>query len=449
MASDTKSWQEVELGQVVKIKHGWPFKSKSFCESSFGKPIVVAVGNFRYTGGFRFDSTNVKHYLGEYPAEYELRPGDILLVMTCQTSGGEILGVPARVPFDGKLYLHNQRLGKVVANDRKVVDDGFLYYVFIWPEFNQELYRTSSGSKILHTSPGRIEAFRLSLPPLREQQNIARILGALDDKIELNREMNGTLEAMARALFKSWFVDFDPVTARASGRVPALIAPSTADLFPNTFTDSELGPIPQGWEVGKVDDFVEGLYDGPHATPKKSDEGAIFLGIKNLTGSQIDLSEIRHIAEEDWPRWTRRISPQEGDIVLTYEATIGFFAMIPPDTRCCLGRRLALVRPTKHREYLFHWFVSQPFQDLIEARTIHGSTVSRTSLTDFPTYPVLVPSRELRDAFCRFVKPVWSRIHSNQAESRDLAATRDALLPELLSGRIRLRDAERMVEEVV
>src|SRR5713226_4200886 len=125
------NWPEVRLGNLVSIKHGWPFKSELFSEESSGGPIVVNIGNFRYTGGFRFEETQIKEYRGEYPQEYELSPGDILLVMTCQTSGGEILGIPARVPNDGRTYLHNQRLGKVVVKRPDLVDSEFLYWLFL------------------------------------------------------------------------------------------------------------------------------------------------------------------------------------------------------------------------------------------------------------------------------------------------------------------------------
>jgi type I restriction enzyme S subunit len=135
------SWTLCRLGEMVEIKHGWPFKSELFSEDLTGLPIVVGVGNFRYTGGFRFGETSVKEYRGDYPKEYELAADDILLVMTCQTAGGEILGIPARVPDDGRVYLHNQRLGKVAVRDPARVDPDFLYWLFHSRDFNRELER--------------------------------------------------------------------------------------------------------------------------------------------------------------------------------------------------------------------------------------------------------------------------------------------------------------------
>ena len=241
MASE--DWEPVTLGDLVDIKHGWPFKSEYFSDTLTGKPIIVSIGNFQYTGGFRFESTENSEYRDEYPREYELNPGDILLVMTCQTAGGEILGVPGRIPNDGRVYLHNQRMGKVVLKKPDIASLDYLYWVFLWKEFNQELVASSTGTKIVHTAPSRIEAFAFSLPPLKEQQAIAHILSVLNQRIELDRQTNHTLEAMAQATFKSWFVDFDPVASKVDGRKPYGMNDETAALFPAFYEESDLGPI--------------------------------------------------------------------------------------------------------------------------------------------------------------------------------------------------------------
>ena len=161
-----EGWHQISLGDIVEIKHGWPYKSKFFSEEPTGQPIVVNIGNFQYTGGFRFGSSTIREYRADYPKEFELAPGDILLVMTCQTPGGEILGVPGRIPDDGRKYLHNQRMGKVIVKRPDLACTAYLYWLFLWREFNRELFASSSGTKILHTAPTRIEAFRFSLPPM-------------------------------------------------------------------------------------------------------------------------------------------------------------------------------------------------------------------------------------------------------------------------------------------
>lgn len=252
-----RAFVETCLGTLVRIEHGWPFESARFSEQLTGRPIVVAVGNFQYTGGFRFASTTLKEYTGEYPREFELKPGDILLVMTCQTPGGEILGIPARIPDDGRLYLHNQRLGKVVLKRPDLADLDFLYYVFLSRDFNDELVASSTGTKIVHTAPSRIEAFRFRLPPLDVQRSIASLLKALDQKIDSNRTVNVAVETLAAAVFKSWFIDFDPVMAKRDCRTPVGVPAEALDLFPSHFEESELGPIPRGWRVVPLSELAE------------------------------------------------------------------------------------------------------------------------------------------------------------------------------------------------
>jgi len=286
-------------------------------------------------------------------------------------------------------------------------------------------------------------------PPVSEQRAIASVLGTLDDKIEQNRRTSAALERLARAIFRAWFVDFEPVKAKAAGAKSFAGMPeATFDLLPDGLVSSELGLIPRGWRSVAVSDLVVGIYDGPHATPPESSDGPVFLGIKNLTGTRIDLTEIRRMSETDWPRWTKRVVPRAEDIVFTYEATIGYFALIPPGLRCCLGRRMALMRPNDEASarYLFHYAVSDRFQRLLAERTVHGSTVNRTSLTEFPNYPVLTPPPPVIEAFDTIASPIWAAIHAGEAESAKLAEVRDYLLPRLLSGRVRVREAVQQAE---
>jgi len=201
----TAGWTPIRLGDVVHIKHGFAFSGMGE-NADKSLPIVVAIGNFDYAGGFRFDSTAVKRFRGDYPREFELLPGDVLLAMTCQTADGEILGVPGTIPDDGRLYLHNQRLGKVEILEPDRVHLPYIFQLARWSVFNRHLFVTASGSKILHTSPGRIEDFEFELPPLAEQEAIALTLGALDAKVESNRRAIAVLDDLAAQLFKRDFL---------------------------------------------------------------------------------------------------------------------------------------------------------------------------------------------------------------------------------------------------
>jgi len=440
MAPD--GWSRTRLGDLAEIKHGWPFKSEFFNPDLTGHPIVVSIGNFTYTGGFRFESTTTKEYRSSYPKSFELSPGDILLVMTCQTVGGEILGIPAKVPDDGRLYLHNQRLGKVSIKDSKKVSADYLYWVFLWREFNRELVRTATGSKILHTAPARIEAFTLDLPPVREQAAIAQVLGTLDDKIELNRRMNETLESIARELFKSWFVDFDPIRAKAESRETGL-PEHLFDLFPDSFEDSELGMIPKGWRIQHFSDI--------------SNLNAQTLGREDFLEAidYIEISEVMRGNIGTITRYERGSEPsrarrrlRHGDTVLsTVRPDRGayFLCLEPPETLIASTGFVVLSPRQDHWAFLYLALT----QDSV------GKELGR--LADGGTYPairpetvggllVVEPTDALLNAFELSARPLLIRMEENRHQMKTLAALRDTLLPKLVSGELRIKDAERILE---
>lgn len=152
------------------------------------------------------------------------------------------------------------------------------------------------------------------------------------------------------------------------------------------------------WRLVRLGDIAE-IYDGPHATPRKTDSGPVFLGISSLCRGQIDLSEVEHLSEDDFVTWTRRITPRHGDVVFSYETRLGEAAAIPTGLRCCLGRRMGLLRAKPARvdsRFLLYAYLGPQFQETIRARTVRGSTVDRISLNEMPDFPVLVPS-SLRD----------------------------------------------------
>lgn len=365
------------------------------------------------------------------------KPGDV--VFSYETKLGEAAIIP-----EGLRCCLGRRMG-LMRPDPNKLDSRFLLYYYLGPEFQDVIReRTIRGSTVERIALIEFPRFPLRIPPLHQQRAIARALGALDDKIELNRRMNATLEAMARALFQSWFVDFDPVRAKLAGHEPVGMDQATAALFPEQFEESALGHAPKGWHIKRVSDVVEEVFDGPHATPPDAEAGPVFLGIKNLTGSGLDLSDVRHISDSDWPRWTKRVTPRPLDIVFSYEATLGFFALIPPGLRCCLGRRLALIRPKAregHPHFWLHQFIGPDFQRYLMKHSVQGATVDRIPLIHFPNYLVLAPPLPLTQAFESRVAPLWATIHANAEQSGILATLRDTLLPKLLGGELSVAEA--------
>jgi type I restriction enzyme S subunit len=425
---------------LVAIKHGWPFKSAHFSKELTGRPIVIGIGNFRYTGGFRFDSTDLKEYRGDYPREFELAPGDILLVMTCQTAGGEILGLPARVPSDGCTYLHNQRMGKVVFKRRDLLDSGFLYWLFLWRDFNQELVASASGTKILHTAPTRIEAFQFGLPPLDEQRAMSSLLGGFVDKIDLNRRMNRTLDALVHLLFRSWFVDFDPGVAKMDGRKPPSVPPDLAAAFSGAFVETELGPIPREWSLGAVADLAR-YVNGKNFTRGAGGSGRMVVRIAELNsgpGASTIYSDVS-AAHENMVR--------AGDLLFSWSGSLGVYRWFGDE---------ALVNQHIFKvicEGFPQWFVHQHLLDALPffqgVAADKATTMGHIKRDHLRRVPVPLPSRDVLEAAGRVIEPLYQRILRNERESLTLVSMRDALLPKLMSGEIRLRQIHTLAEQAV
>ena len=222
--------------------------------------------------------------------------------------------------------------------------------------FTDHILSVQTGTTIPHISAKQILDFKFRLPPIEEQQRIANILGALDDEIELNRRMNEALEAMARALFKSWFADFDPVRAKGEGGDVGLPA-SLADLFPDSFVDSELGGIPTGWEVRAAWQCLALLKDGGHNPPKRVPRASGSLPVDCIRHFSVDFAKCTYVSQEDYQAMHRKWSVQAGDVLLTIVGTVGNVALVAENdlpfslqrrSRFC-GQREALLARQRER----------------------------------------------------------------------------------------------------
>jgi type I restriction enzyme S subunit len=278
------------------------------------------------------------------------------------------------------------------------------------------------------------------LPPPSQQQAIAHILGTLDDKIELNRKTNETLEAMAKTLFKSWFVDFDPVRAKAEGRTTGLPA-EISDLFPDSFEDSDLGEIPKGWEVGSLDQI--GINPRETAKPEDMDSSDRYIGLEHMPRGSICLGESGQAEELE----SNKNRFRKGDLL---------FGKLRPyfkKTGCSqfdgvCSTDIVVVR--KKGEYgvgfICCFLASDPFIDFTVAAS-SGTRMPRTSWKDMCEFPFAIPSKLLLCEFDKQFSHVINKITGNCIHSAYLAVLRDALLPKLISGELRIPDAEKMLEE--
>jgi type I restriction enzyme S subunit len=314
------------------------------------------------------------------------------------------------------------------------IDYRFLKYVLLAEQ--AAFMRFASGTTHQTIYFPEVKAFHVCLPPLDEQRAIAHVLGTLDDKIELNRRMNETLEAMARALFKSWFVDFDPVCAKAEGRDPGL-PKRLADLFPARLVDSELGEIPEGWEVGSIADFAS---LNPETWSKNTRPDLInYVDLSNTKWGGIET--ITPYTQQDAPSRAQRVLCQRDTIVGTVRPGNGSYAFIAEDGLTG-STGFAVLRP-RRIEYAEFVYLAATATENIEALA---------HLADGGAYPavrpevvaatrVVRPDDRVLDHFARAARPLLAKMAQNERESRTLAALRDTLLPKLVSGELRVKDA--------
>ncbi len=436
-----REWCDVTLGDLIDIRHGFAFKGKFIHDETQGD-VLLTPGNFAIGGGFKRD--RFKYYDGPVEEEYVLQEGDLLVTMTDLSKQSDTLGYPAVVPActNGRRYLHNQRLGKVVLRESGELHIGFLYYLMCSAEYRHEVLASATGTTVKHTSPDRVRQFRFSLPSLPEQCAIAHVLGTLDDKIELNRRMNETLEEMARVLFKSWFVDFDPVCAKIEGRwrrgesLPGL--PSEHyDLFPDRLVPSELGEIPEGWEVKALGEVVEVVGGTTPSTkvPEYWDGGThCWATPKDLSNLSVPvlLNTERKITDAGLDRIGSGLLPK-GTVLLSSRAPIGYLAI--SEVPVAINQGFIAIPPREVIPNLFLLRWCSYFHEQI-INYANGSTFLEISKRDFRLIPMTMPGETVINAFDRNTRPLYERIVSNERTSRALAAQRDALLPKLVSGEV-------------
>jgi len=340
----------------------------------------------------------------------------------------------------GKPMATSQDFVNWVCSD--AIDHHYLKYVLLGE--HETFLQFASGTTHQTIYFPEVKAFHVCLPPIEEQRTIVHILGTLDDKIELNRRMNETLEAMARALFKSWFVDFDPVRAKAAGRDPGLPKP-LADLFPDSFEDSELGEIPKGWGVGSLADFAS---LNPESWSKKTRPEVInYVDLSNTKWGCIE-SVTRH-TQGDAPSRAQRVLRPGDTIVGTVRPGNGSYAFISSDGLTG-STGFAVMRP-RRPEYAQFVYLGATAPETIE-------TLSH--LADGGAYPavrpevviatqVIRPSDKLLARFSMLCAPLLEKIVRNERESCTLAALRDTLLPKLISGELRVANAVHSLREAV
>jgi type I restriction enzyme S subunit len=397
------------------------YRGKSPDKTTFGVPLVTA----KIVKGGRIEKP--EEFIAESDFDDWMRrgmpkPGDI--VMTTEAPLGEV------AQLDGRKVALAQRV-ITLRGKPDVLDNTFLKFLLQSNPVQEELRSRGTGTTVVGIRQSELRKVSLTLPPLAEQKAIAAVLGALDDKIELNRRMNATLEAMARALFQSWFVDFDPVRAKLDGRPPAALDPATAALFPATFQDSPFGEIPHGWRVGTLGELVQLRTDRVDATPAK--DSTRYIALEDMPSKSIDLSNFQLGSAVN----SSITAFRKGDILFGsmrpyfHKVGLAFFDGITRTTTFVL-------RPRKDcfRHFALLYFFSD---DVVAHSTTAsvGTTIPYVRWDSLESYRIPTPPDSLLAAFEKSVSPLVQRIATQGEESRTLATLRDTLLPKLLSGELK------------
>lgn len=433
-------WPIVRIETIAeKITIG-PFGSRMKSDTYVPTGVPVIRG-MNLTGGRRFSGDWV--YIPEEKAD-ELASCNVVandLVFPHRGAIGEV----GLVPADRDRYMLSSSLMMLRCN-KQLADPLYLLYFFKSATGQHELLKNASqvGTPGIGQPLSSLKSIELALPSLKEQRAIARILGVLDDKIELNRRMNATLKAMARALFQSWFVDFDPVHAKLEGRRPAGMDEDTAALFPAAFGNSELGTTPAGWHVRPVGAAIDCVGGGTPDTKISAfwqPEEHAWSTPKDLSSLQspVLLRTERKLSSEGLTKVSSGLLP-EGTLLLSSRAPIGYLAIAQMPIAVNQGY-IAMI-PGGLLPPLFMLFWCQQNMGVIKSHA-NGSTFMEISKKAFRPLPALIPSSEVLIAFLKLAEPFFAKLVANEKQSHTLGALRDTLLPKLISGELRILDAAK------
>jgi type I restriction enzyme, S subunit len=349
---------------------------------------------------------------------------------------GTYFGIAAEVPEATRVCLGQRMV--LIRPQKGVIDFRFLRHWLNSSIMASHIHGYRDGSVAERLNLPTIRALPVVVPPLPEQRAIAHILGTLDDKIELNRRMNETLEAMARALFKSWFVDFDPVRAKAEGRDPGLPKP-LADLFPDSFEDSELGQIPKGWAVRGLDEiarFLNGL--ALQKYPPMDGRSLPVIKIAQLrAGNTAGADAASADLDPDYV-------VENGDVLFSWSGSLE--CVLWTGGQGALNQHLFKATSAEFPKWFYYLWIHQHLADFRHIAAGKATTMGHIQRHHLSDAKVVVPGTDTLQAASSGLSPLVQSVITTRIESRTLAALRDTLLSKLISGELQVKDAERFIE---
>ena len=357
-----------------------------------------------------------------------LAPGDVVIVRTGKPGTAAV--IPDTLPIANCSDL-------VIVRPGPQLDSKFLAY-YINSAAQHHVYAHTVGAVQQHFNVGSAKTLKLLKPPLDEQRAIVRILGALDDKIDLNRRMNRTMEAMAQTLFRSWFMDFEPVIAKREGRKPVGMDDATASLFPEHFQETGIGPIPAGWRQGSTADIAR-YVNGKNFTKDATGSGRMVIRIAELNsgpaGSTI-YNDIKSNPEN---------TAFPGDLLFAWSGSLDVYRW--HRDQALVNQHIFKVLCKEYPQWFVHFHLQEAMPFFQGVAADKATTMGHIKREHLSQPDVALPPAELIAAASRIIQPMYDRMHRSERQIFSLAAQRDTLLPQLLSGELRVGMAEKMIEE--
>lgn len=399
---------------------------------------VVVLRNQNIKGG-RLDLsspsyTDEEHYLGRVKRAVP-QAGDI--VITREAPMGDVCQIPAGL----KCCLGQRQV--LLRPDPTKVDSRFLLYALQSPYIQHQIgWNEGTGSTVSNLRIPVLEALSVPTPELAVQREVSETLGAIDDRITLLRETNTTLEAIAQALFKSWFVDFDPVHAKMQGRAPEGMIEATAALFPDSFEDSELGSVPKGWGVGTLADLA--TFQNRYAFKSKdwTEAGHPVIKIGNVKPGLISFDGCSYVGSESVVG-LERFRLERGDLLVGMTGYVGETGLVTEVSPAAyLNQRVGRIATTasiKDLGFVFCLTRHENFKAFAEGQS-HGSAQANVSGSDLLKFKSVIPSDKVVRAFNEVMETLIESIMSNHEQAQLLAMLRDSLLPRLISGQLRIEE---------
>lgn len=420
--------EETILGEICKFSAGNAFKPE-FQGLSKGEIPFIKVSDFEINGN-KFKIQNSQNWISKQLAldnRYTLHHKG----STVFAKIGIALTYNRRRLLIRDTAIDNNLMSATGKIDK--VDNLFLYYLLSDLDFNL----IASGSAIPYLTVSDLNAISVNLPSVNEQKAIAHILGSLDEKIELNQKMNQTLEDTVKVIFKSWFIDFDPVHAKVDGK-PTGLTDEMSDLFPNEFENSEIGAIPKGWTVVTLDSLAEITMGQSPPGESYNDDG---VGIAFYQGSSdfgFRFPKIRKFCSSP----TRYAI--ENDVLLSVRAPVGDINRALE--KCCIGRGLASIRST-HGFPSWIFYRCQFFDNYFSTFNSEGTVFGSVSGKDLKLIKTINPTKPIVQLFENIASDIDKSIKLKTLEIKKLTELRDLLLPKLISGEIQIPNAEKFLEE--